>query len=177
MTPLPVTTDFAGVEHFAYLLFARATREDSPPPRQASRLHAAAINPSRIQENLGSPEVAAPAQTPLRAEAQSLSPVPQRGTRDTRPSLTGLSFIPLAYRLWLAHLFWLEDVLHTLDCRPSDVTGVELAGLQAVARARARFLQTHDFCPHCQAANPRWGLPKLRDASSPPRCRRCHQEL
>ena len=151
MTPLPVTTDFAGVEHFAYRLFARATREDSPPPRQASRLHAAALNPSRIQENLGSPEVAAPG--------------------DARQS------IPLAYRLWLAHLFWLEDVLHTLDCRPSDVTGVELAGLQAVARARARFLQTHDFCPHCQAANPRWGLPKLRDGSSPPRCRRCHQEL
>ena len=57
-------------------------------------------------------------------------------------ALDPASAVPLAYRLWLAHLLWLEEVLHTLDCRPADVTGVELAGLQALARARARFLST-----------------------------------
>ena len=75
--------------------------------------------------------------------------------------------IPLAYQLWLAHLLWLEEVLHTLDCRPGDVTAAELAGLQALSRARARFLQEHQFCSRCQAANPRFAQ----------RCRRCAQEF
>ncbi len=82
--------------------------------------------------------------------------------------------IPLAYRLWLSHLLWLEEVLHTLDCRPADVAAVELAGLQAVARARARFLETHQFCPHCQAPNPRWSR---TGAASPARCRSCRREI
>ena len=75
--------------------------------------------------------------------------------------------IPLAYQLWLAHLLWLEEVLHTLDCRPGDVTAAEFAGLQALSRARARFLQEHQFCSRCQAANPRFAQ----------RCRRCAQEF
>ena len=75
--------------------------------------------------------------------------------------------IPLAYQLWLAHLLWLEEVLHTLDCRPGDVTAAELAGLQALSRARARFLQEHQFCSRCQTANPRFAQ----------RCRRCAQEF
>ena len=75
--------------------------------------------------------------------------------------------IPLAYQLWLAHLLWLEEVFHTLDCRPGDVTAAELAGLQALSRARARFLQEHQFCSRCQAANPRFAQ----------RCRRCAQEF
>jgi hypothetical protein len=79
-------------------------------------------------------------------------------------------YIPLPHRLWLAHLLWLEDVLRTLDCRPGDVTAVELAGLQAVARARARFLREHVFCPHCDAANPRFASAKTQ------RCRHCQRE-
>ncbi|MBI4461752.1 MAG: hypothetical protein HY653_02495, partial [Acidobacteria bacterium] len=75
--------------------------------------------------------------------------------------------IPLPYRLWLGHLLWLEDVLHTLDCRPADLTAAELAGLQALARARARFLRAYELCPACGAPNPRFTQ----------RCRRCHQEL
>jgi NADH pyrophosphatase NudC (nudix superfamily) len=77
--------------------------------------------------------------------------------------------IPLAYQLWISHLLWLEDVLHTLECRPAELTAVELAGLQALARARSRFLRSHQFCPHCDAVNPR-----TRGAA---RCRRCQQEM
>lgn len=77
--------------------------------------------------------------------------------------------IPLAYQLWISHLLWLEDVLHTLECRPAELTAVELAGLQALARARSRFLRSHQFCPHCDAVNPR-----TRSAA---RCRRCQQEM
>jgi len=77
--------------------------------------------------------------------------------------------IPLAYQLWISHLLWLEDVLHTLECRPAELTAVELAGLQALARARSRFLRSHQFCPHCDAVNPR-----TRSAA---RCRRCQKEL
>lgn len=77
----------------------------------------------------------APARQPARLRAAALDP--DRLARPGSPSA-----VPLAYRLWLGHLLWLEEVLHTLDCRPAEVTGVELAGLQAVARARARFLST-----------------------------------
>ncbi|HKZ52499.1 MAG TPA: hypothetical protein VJ085_04375 [Candidatus Acidoferrales bacterium] len=77
--------------------------------------------------------------------------------------------IPLAYQLWISHLLWLEDVLHTLECRPAELTAVELAGLQALARARSRFVRSHQFCPHCDAVNPR-----TRTAT---RCRRCQQEI
>ena len=81
---------------------------------------------------------------------------------------TNLS-IPLPYQLWLSHLLWLEEVVHTLECRPGDLTAVELAGLQAVARARARFLREHSICPHCDAVNPR--------LTAGNRCRRCQKEL
>ena len=77
--------------------------------------------------------------------------------------------IPLPFQLWLSHLLWLEEVVHTLECRPSDLTALELAGLQAVARARARFLREHSICPHCDVVNPR--------LTSSKRCRRCHEEL
>ena len=76
-----------------------------------------------------------PARQPARLRAAALDP-------DRLARAGSLSAVPLAYRLWLGHLLWLEEVLHTLDCRPAEVTGVELAGLQAVARARARFLST-----------------------------------
>ena len=77
--------------------------------------------------------------------------------------------IPLSFQLWLSHLLWLEEVVNTLECRPADLTSVELAGLQAVARARARFLRQHRICPHCDGVNPR--------LTSSQRCRRCHEEL
>ncbi|OFV80547.1 MAG: hypothetical protein A3D93_02665 [Acidobacteria bacterium RIFCSPHIGHO2_12_FULL_67_30] len=103
-TPLPVATDFVGLERYAYRLFAQAG--DEGQARQPARLRGAALDPERLD-------------TFVRASA-----------------------VPLAYRLWLAHLLWLEEVLHTLECRSADVTGVELAGLQALGRARARFLST-----------------------------------
>lgn len=156
-SPLAIPTDLAGIERFAYQLFSRAADEpprpfgvaQGEPAGPAARLQAAALDPARLQRDF---------------EKQSESPEEVLGTR---------SSIPLAYRLWLAHLLWLEAVLHTLDCRPADLTAAELAGLQAVARARARFLRTHEFCPHCDAVNPRW-----TGASGPAsRCRHCHQEL
>lgn len=142
-SPLPVTTDLPAIERFAYELFCQAgdqTRES--PQRPPARLTAAALNPERLQQEFQSPE-------------------------EPRASGRGRSPIPLAYQLWLAHLLWLEDVLHTLDCRPAEVTSVELAGLQALARARACFLRSHQVCPHCDAVNPRLAQ----------RCRRCRQEL
>lgn len=93
---------------------------------------------------------------------------PQR-LKETAPPTSAAPPIPLAYQLWISHLLWLEEVLETLDCRPSELTSAELAGLQAVARARARFLHSHQVCPHCQGVNPRSG-----EAA---RCRRCHREL
>lgn len=84
--------------------------------------------------------------------------------------------IPLAYQLWISHLLWLEDVLHTLECRPAELTAVELAGLQALARARSRFLRSHQFCPHCDAVNPRT-CGAARPAAGGARCRRCQQEI
>ncbi|HXE75315.1 MAG TPA: hypothetical protein VNN18_06750 [Candidatus Xenobia bacterium] len=77
--------------------------------------------------------------------------------------------IPLRFQLWLSHLLWLEEVVNTLECRPADLTAAELAGLQAVARARARFLRRHRLCPRCDTANPR--------LAASPRCRRCDEEL
>ena len=85
------------------------------------------------------------------------------------PEIQGSLSIPLSFQLWLSHLLWLEEVVHTLECRPADLTAVELAGLQAVARARARFLRQHRICPHCDGVNPRLTADK--------RCRRCHEEL
>lgn len=134
-----VTADPAGLERFAYQLFSQAAEETPLPPPQAGRLRAAALDPDRLEHVLNHP-------------GQGLS---------------SRSAIPLPYRLWLAHLLWLEDVLHTLAARPTDLTAAELAGLQALARARARFLRTHRFCPHCDAATPRPAR----------RCRRCQQEI
>lgn len=131
-TLVPVAADLAGLEHFAYALFAQAA--GAPLAEPPGRLAAAALDPERIQE--------------------------ATDTLETHPD------IPLAYRLWLAHLVWLEEVLHTLDCRPAEVTAAELAGLQALARARARFLRAYEFCPRCQTAGPRGAG----------RCRRCRTE-
>lgn len=75
--------------------------------------------------------------------------------------------IPLAYHLWLDYLFELDAQLHYLHLGPRALSALELQGLQALARARARFLRRHSFCPHCEAAN-------LRSAQ---RCARCHKEL
>jgi hypothetical protein len=90
----------------------------------------------------------------------------QQAAQRSRPSQ-----VPVAYQLWISHLLWLEEVLRTLDWRPGDLTAVELAGLQAVGRARARFARSHQVCPHCEAVNPR-----TRGARSA-RCRRCREEF
>lgn len=77
--------------------------------------------------------------------------------------------VPLAHQLWLSYLLWLEEALRALGAPPRDVSGVELAGLQALGRARNRFLQSHTLCPRCEQVNPR--------ASAATRCRRCSAEL
>jgi len=133
---LPVAADSAALERFAFELFCGAAEATPPDGRQTARLRAAAITPARLEDQLNRSADAAP------------------------PA------IPLAYRLWLAHLLWLEEVLHTLDSRPAEVTAAELAGLQAVARARAQFLRAYEFCPRCQAPNRRGSA----------RCRHCHSE-
>ncbi|MFQ5695644.1 MAG: hypothetical protein ACE5HB_06615, partial [Terriglobia bacterium] len=132
------------LERAAYQLFCQAAG-NAAEPRTHARLTAAALDPRRLQEQLEHRE----------------SPEEVPGTR---------SSTPLAYRLWLAHLLWLEGILHTLDCRPADISASELAGVQALSRARARFLRSHQFCPRCGAANK-----SLLTASS--RCHHCHQPL
>lgn len=77
--------------------------------------------------------------------------------------------VPLAYQLWLSYLLWLEEALRALGAPPGDVSGVELAGLQALGRARNRFLESHQVCPRCQGVSPR--------ASAAARCRRCGHDL
>lgn len=137
-------SDFAGLEHFAYVLFCWAAEESAESPgaagRARTRLETAALDPRRVASD-----------TPAR---------PDRN-------------IPLAYQLWLAYLFWLEEVVRALDCCPRDISSVELAGLQAVARARARFLRTHQVCPRCEALNSR----TTAATGGTARCRRCLQEL
>lgn len=104
-----------------------------------------------------------------RAREAALNP---RRLEQSLPA-SGPPAIPLSYQLWLAYLLWLEEVLHALDCRPGEVSAVELGGLQALARARDRFLRAHQLCPRCHAVNPRPGLPPGAAA----RCRRCFQEI
>ncbi len=111
-------------------------------------------------------EVAREPRRLARLTAAAIAPDRLSSTASERP---GSLSIPLPFQLWLSHLLWLEEVVNTLECRPADLTAVELAGLQAVARARARFLRQHRICPHCDAVNPRLAADK--------RCRRCHEEL
>ncbi|MGH9804940.1 MAG: hypothetical protein ACRD4D_07190 [Candidatus Acidiferrales bacterium] len=66
-------------------------------------------------------------------------------------------------------MLWLEEALRALGAPPREVTGVELAGLQALGRARTRFLESHQVCRRCEHVNPR-GAASLR-------CRRCSAEL
>ena len=141
---ITAASDFTGLEHFAYVLFCWAAEDSAESPRAPDRARA-------------------------RLEAAALDP--QRVASDA-PARSERS-IPLAYQLWLAYLFWLEEVIRTLDCCPRDISSVELAGLQAVARARARFLRTHQVCPRCEALNPRNAVTTGHRA----RCRRCFQEL
>lgn len=75
--------------------------------------------------------------------------------------------VPLGFQLWLAYLLWLEAALDTLAASWKNVTSAELAGLLALARARARFLRDHQTCPRCETLNPRHAR----------RCRRCSQEF
>ena len=77
--------------------------------------------------------------------------------------------VPLAYQLWLSYLLWLEEALRALGAPPGDVSGVELAGLQALGRARDRFLNAHQVCPRCQGVTPR--------ATAAKRCSRCGHQL
>lgn len=142
----PVGLELPALERFAYELFCHAAEDDPARPGTTSRLSAAALNPDRLQGKLSDTEPPDPA-----------------------------AAIPLSYRLWLAHLLWLEDVLRTFAWRPAEISSIELSGLQAVGRARARFLRAHQFCAHCDAVNPRFT--PIKAAASRPRCRRCHQEL
>jgi hypothetical protein len=75
--------------------------------------------------------------------------------------------IPLGYELWLDYLFELEGMHRQIAFSPRALTAVEFAGLEALSRARARFLREHTFCLHCEAAN-------RRPART---CAHCHKEL
>ncbi|MFQ5817978.1 MAG: hypothetical protein ACE5H2_08495 [Terriglobia bacterium] len=121
--------------------------EASQPARTdaAPRLRAAALNPARLE----------------RAQLSSAS-------------LPGRDSIPLAYEIWLDYLFELDALLHYVQLSPRALTALELQGLQALARARTRFLRRHSFCPHCDAANPR---PAVGGAGAAQRCAHCHKEL
>ncbi|MGH9789481.1 MAG: hypothetical protein ACRD4U_12355 [Candidatus Acidiferrales bacterium] len=141
LRPIPAPADLSALESHAYTLFCHAAEETAREPRRLARL-TGAVDPARIETQ-------------------------KRGSREARPSL--LASVPLAHQLWLSHLLWLEEVIHTIECRAAELTAAELAGLQAVARARARFLREHRICPHCDAVNPRFARGG--------RCRRCHQEL
>lgn len=111
----------------------------TPALAAASRLRAAALNPARLER---APE-----------------------SRAALPA--GRTPVPLAYEIWLDYLFELDALLPYVRLRPRTLTAIELGGLQAVARARARFLRHHRFCPHCDAASPRHAA----------RCAHCHREL
>jgi hypothetical protein len=137
---MPAAADLGALERHAYGLFCRAAEEAAREPRRAGL--SVAVNPARVE-------------------------AAQRGTRGARP--TPPASVPLAHQLWLSHLLWLEELVQTMECRAAELTAAELAGLQAVARARARFAREHRLCTHCEAVNPRFG----RGA----RCRRCHQEM
>jgi len=76
--------------------------------------------------------------------------------------------VPFAVALWLSYLLWLEANLYLFTSRAfNSVTAAEAAGLQALARARARFASGHSFCSRCEAPNPH----------SAARCRRCSREF
>lgn len=141
LRPIPAPADLSALESHAYTLFCHAAEETAREPRRVARL-AGAVDPARLEASHRRPRTAGPAL---------------------------LATVPLAHQLWLSHLLWLEEVIHTIECRAAELTAAELAGLQAVARARARFLREHRICPHCDAVNPRF--------SRGARCRRCHQEL
>lgn len=146
--PLPAPADLGALEQHAYTLFCHAAEETSREPRRLARF-AGAVDPSRVETQ-------------------------QRRVLETRPAL--LTSVPLGHQLWLSHLLWLEEVVQTIECRAAELTAVELAGLQAVARARARFVREHRICPHCDAVNPRFAR-GARPASGGVTCRRCHQEM
>jgi ribosomal protein L40E len=161
-------SDPIAVERYAYQLFLQAADESARPARSAKGGACTARSntpsghggtcPERSRGSRAEKSVGRrPATEGVRGKPDRVPPV----------SASNSGGIPLAYQLWLAHLLWLEEVLHTLDCRPGDVTAAELAGLQALSRARARFLQEHQFCSRCQAANPRFAQ----------RCRRCAHEF
>lgn len=133
MIPTAASSDFAGLERYAYRLLCRTTDEPHRAGRGQAR-RAAALDPQRLER-------AEPAPPP----------------------------VPLAYQLWLGYLLWLEEALRALGAPPGDVSGVELAGLQALGRARQRFLQSHQLCPRCQGVAPR--------GSAATRCRRCGFDL
>lgn len=138
--------DLVALEDFAYRLLCEAGPEASgATPAALPRLRASALNPARLER----------------------SPA----TSDAAPSRTDSGLrgkpIPLAYEIWLGYLLDLDTQLHYLQFGAPALTALELRGLQALARARARFLRQHSFCPHCEAPNPRPAQ----------RCARCHKEL
>ncbi len=168
-------SDPLAVERYAYQLFLQAADESARPARSAKGGARTAHSNTPSGHGGTCPERSRGSRAEKEV-ARSASMEGVQGKPFRVPPLSDTSLarqthrpvpIPLAYQLWLAHLLWLEEVLHTLDCRPGDVTAAELAGLQALGRARARFLQEHQFCSRCQAANPRFAQ----------RCRRCAQEF
>jgi len=132
MNAFAASSDFAGLERYAYRLLCETTVQRRNGNSTARR--AAALDPQRLE----------------------------RADEKTPP-------VPLAYQLWLSYLLWLEEALRALGAEPRDVSGVELAGLQALGRARTRFLESHQVCPHCEHINPR--------GATASRCRRCSGEL
>jgi hypothetical protein len=141
LRPIPAASDVAALEQHAYALFRQAAEESDREPRRAARL-TGAMDPARVE-------------------------AAQRRARD--PRAASPASVPLAHQLWLSHLLWLEEVIQTIECRAAELTAAELAGLQALGRARARFAREHRLCPNCDAVNPRFARAG--------RCRRCHQEM
>lgn len=112
-------------------------------------------------------DASTPPQPPPAAARLRASALNPARLEPAQPAAARPNAIPLACEIWLDYLFELDALLHYVQLSPRTLTAVELQGLQALARARARFLRSHIFCPHCEAANPR----------TSPRCAHCHKEL
>jgi len=110
---------------------------------------------------------AAPEMNPARLRASAINPARLSAQQLQVTERKARSSIPLAYEIWLSYLFELEALLHYVHLQARELTAVERQGLEALSRARARFLRTHRFCPHCEAANPRVAK----------HCAHCHKEL
>ncbi len=134
-----VSADAPLIERCAYRIFA-ASAEPVSDERRRARFRAAALDPGRLE----------------------------RGNAKGNSHAENAAPVPFAVALWLSYLLWLEANLHLCTSRAfNSVTAAEAAGLQALARARARFASDHSFCSRCEAPNPH----------SAARCRRCSREF